>query len=49
MLLRSLGKHECKYLRRKYFSDDNNSVMTERDYDKSLKEEFDMEIQLEAF
>ena len=28
---------------------DNNSVITERDYDEALKSEFDMKIQSESF
>ena len=32
-----LGKHECKELIRKYIFTDMNSVMTEHDYNESLK------------
>ena len=48
MLLCLLGKHECKNIR-KDFLEGNSSVMTERDYAKSLKAQFDMEIQSEEY
>ena len=37
MLMFLLGKHECKELIRKYIFTDMNSVMTEHDYNESLK------------
>ena len=48
MLLCLLGKHECKNIR-KDFLEGNSSVMTERDYAKSLKAQFDMEILSEEY
>ena len=41
-LLCAIGKHGCKNIRREYFLEESIDVMIERDYDESLKEEFDM-------
>ena len=42
ILLFSIGKNECKKLRREAFLADNNYVMKEFYYDESLKAEFYM-------
>ena len=44
-----LGENERKYLRREAFFSDNSAVMTEHDYVETLKAEFYMENQSEAF
>ena len=43
ILLCLLGKHEWKSIINEAFLEENNAVITERDYDESLKAEFDME------
>ena len=37
MVMFLIVKHEYKELRRKYLFDENNTVITERDYAESLK------------
>ena len=44
MLLCLLGRHECKNILNEAFLSDINTVMTERDYAKALKADFDMEM-----
>ena len=49
MLLCLIGKYGWKNIRNEAFLEDNNDVTIEHDYDKTLKEAFDMEIQSETF
>ena len=37
-----LTRHECKNIIDEAFLEDNNSIMTEHDYDEELKAEFSM-------